>query len=386
MGKNKKVKYIPKTGFAFLGLSCVTYWRMYQDTKRWKGYFLAFFIAGPFNFANFFYEMFRANSPAMIDFMMFQILVFILQWGIGIISVLRFRKEYWMTFEMYGTDLGQREEALREKIRRETNTKEPLERDLSAKSLRKVRWPWLSLPLFAWTGFGCAVRKAHIEKYIKWMAVYFFMLCGFLLCMIVIPYAHDRQGWFSDSFMTAVLPEIRRIVYLVWLGSIIHSFSKRKEYLLYLEAYEKIRPSEEEVMKSRVMRHYKEQNHHKAEKRKTQRVQSRQMEEPRVSDRDEVPKPPSGRMMDVKSESPDKKTDINRCGEQELAKLPGITVILAKEAIEYREEKGAFQSVEELIDLLNLKPHMAVQILKMAEAVPVKKDNRRKHTGRVLDI
>ena len=45
MGKNEKVKYIPKTGFAFFGLSCVTYWRMYQDTKRWKGYFLLFFLA-----------------------------------------------------------------------------------------------------------------------------------------------------------------------------------------------------------------------------------------------------------------------------------------------------------------------------------------------------
>ena len=42
--------------------------------------------------------------------------------------------------------------------------------------------------------------------------------------------------------------------------------------------------------------------------------------------------------------------------------------------------------MEELIDLLGVKPHMAVQILKMAEAVPVPKDDRRKHTGRVLDI
>ena len=101
-GKNEKEKYIPKTGFAFFGLSCVTYWRMYQDTKQWKGYFLLFFLAGPFNLANLIFELFNVVNTIRVNFMMLQILIFILQWGAGIISVLKFRKEYWMTFEMYG--------------------------------------------------------------------------------------------------------------------------------------------------------------------------------------------------------------------------------------------------------------------------------------------
>ena len=386
MGKNEKVKYIPKTGFAFFGLSCVTYWRMYQDTKRWKGYFLLFFLAGPFNLANLIFGLFNVVNTIRVNFMMLQILIFILQWGAGIISVLKFRKEYWMTFEMYGTDISQRDEALRERIRKETNMKEPLETDLSADHLRKIKWPWLALPMFAWAGFGYATGKAHVNKYMKWMAVYLLMLCCFLLCMIVIPYAHDRQGWFSDSFMMTVLPEMRRIVYLIWLASIIHSFSKRKEYLLYREAYEKIRPGEEEVMKARVMERHREKNRRKAEKKHSESVPEETVPVSKALVGKEVQKPLSGRAVDVKPDRSVQKIDINRCGEEELAKLPGINAILAKKAIGYRDEKGEFQSVEELIDLLGVKPHMAVQILKMAEAVPVPKDDRRKHTGRVLDI
>lgn len=386
MGKNEKVKYIPKTGFAFFGLSCVTYWRMYQDTKRWKGYFLLFFLAGPFNLANLIFGLFNVVNTIRVNFMMLQILIFILQWGAGIISVLKFRNEYWMTFEMYGTDISQRDEALRERIRKETNMKEPLETDLSADHLRKIKWPWLALPMFAWAGFGYAAGKAHVNKYMKWMAAYLLMLCCFLLCMIVIPYAHDRQGWFSDSFMMTVLPEMRRIIYLIWLASIIHSFSKRKEYLLYLEAYEKIRPDEEEIMKTRVMRYYEKESHRNTEKKPAKPVPKETEPVSKAPVREGVQKPLSGRAVEVKSESPGQKIDINRCGEEELAKLPGINAILAQKAIGYREEKGGFQSVEELIDFLGVKPHMAVQILKMAEAVPVQKDDRRKHIGRVLDI
>ena len=297
MGKNEKVKYIPKTGFAFFGLSCVTYWRMYQDTKRWKGYFLLFFLAGPFNLANLIFGLFNVVNTIRVNFMMLQILIFILQWGAGIISVLKFRNEYWMTFEMYGTDISQRDEALRERIRKETNMKEPLETDLSADHLRKIKWPWLALPMFAWAGFGYATGKAHVNKYMKWMAVYLLMLCCFLLCMIVIPYAHDRQGWFSDSFMMTVLPEMRRIVYLIWLASIIHSFSKRKEYLLYLEAYEKIRPGEEEVMKARVMERHREKNRRKAEKKHSEPVPEETVPVSKAPAGKEVQKPLSGRAV-----------------------------------------------------------------------------------------
>ena len=44
----------------------------------------------------------------------------------------------------------------------------------------------------------------------------------------------------------------------------------------------------------------------------------------------EVQKPLSGRAVDVKPDRSVQKIDINRCGEEELAKLPGINAILAK--------------------------------------------------------
>ena len=60
--------------------------------------------------------------------------------------------------------------------------------------------------------------------------------------------------------------------------------------------------------------------------------------------------------------------DINTCSEAELANLPGVTLPMAKQAVEYRESVGRFTSVDHFIKQFNIKPHFAVRILDMAEA------------------
>lgn len=60
--------------------------------------------------------------------------------------------------------------------------------------------------------------------------------------------------------------------------------------------------------------------------------------------------------------------DINSCTAQEMTRLPGITIVDAKRAVERRETQGRFQSVDEFIAFLRVKPHFAVSIFEMAEA------------------
>lgn len=58
--------------------------------------------------------------------------------------------------------------------------------------------------------------------------------------------------------------------------------------------------------------------------------------------------------------------DVNRCTQSELMALPGMTVAQAKRAMEYRAERGGFRSLDEFVDVLEIKPHFAVQIFSAA--------------------
>lgn len=56
------------------------------------------------------------------------------------------------------------------------------------------------------------------------------------------------------------------------------------------------------------------------------------------------------------------KMNINTCSEEELASLPGLNIIDAKKAISHRQQYGDFGSIEELVVLLGLKPHIAAPL------------------------
>ena len=62
------------------------------------------------------------------------------------------------------------------------------------------------------------------------------------------------------------------------------------------------------------------------------------------------------------------KVDLNRAGIEELVKLPGVGEIVAQRIVNYREENGAFQATEELMNVrgigektyLKLEPYSTV--------------------------
>jgi DNA uptake protein ComE-like DNA-binding protein len=64
----------------------------------------------------------------------------------------------------------------------------------------------------------------------------------------------------------------------------------------------------------------------------------------------------------IKSSVTDSAIDINSCSEDTLAELPGINLILAKKAINYRQENNGFASVDDFYRVVDLKPHFIAQI------------------------
>jgi hypothetical protein len=58
----------------------------------------------------------------------------------------------------------------------------------------------------------------------------------------------------------------------------------------------------------------------------------------------------------------DKILDINKASEEELKNLPGISTILAKKIIQYRDIHCGFKSGEEFYSEMNIKPHFQAQL------------------------
>lgn len=80
--------------------------------------------------------------------------------------------------------------------------------------------------------------------------------------------------------------------------------------------------------------------------------------------------------------------DINSCGESDFASLPGVSIVMAKRAISYREEHHGFFSIEEFFDTIQLKPHFIVQIQDMVECKAFNNQaiSEDYSTGRKLDL
>ena len=76
--------------------------------------------------------------------------------------------------------------------------------------------------------------------------------------------------------------------------------------------------------------------------------------------------------------------DINNCGEEALASLPGISVAMAKKAITHREDIGGYDNLDSFYQYLDLKPHMIYQIGSHVKCGAPQ--GTAKQTGRILDF
>ncbi len=80
------------------------------------------------------------------------------------------------------------------------------------------------------------------------------------------------------------------------------------------------------------------------------------------------------------------KVDINSADETELAKLPGISVIIAKKIIKYRNLHGGFASKEEFYREMKIKKHFQEQLEEQINITPQPKKQKKNRDERIIDF
>ena len=79
--------------------------------------------------------------------------------------------------------------------------------------------------------------------------------------------------------------------------------------------------------------------------------------------------------------------DVNNCSTYELAKLPGINIIMAKKIVIERDKNNGFKSKNEFFKFIKLKPHFEEQLKKIISVKKVKIKNQIKMSKeRIIDL
>ncbi len=79
--------------------------------------------------------------------------------------------------------------------------------------------------------------------------------------------------------------------------------------------------------------------------------------------------------------------DINTARAEELSKLPGISIIMAKKAIQYRTKNNGFKTIDEFFEITKLKPHFRQNIYSALYAGKYKKPSDiNSSDGRIIDF
>lgn len=80
------------------------------------------------------------------------------------------------------------------------------------------------------------------------------------------------------------------------------------------------------------------------------------------------------------------KTDINAATEDELAKLPGISIIIAKKIIKYRTQHNGFKTLEEFYREMKIKPHFQQQLNDLICIYRSKNTPKSSEDERIIDF
>ena len=81
------------------------------------------------------------------------------------------------------------------------------------------------------------------------------------------------------------------------------------------------------------------------------------------------------------------KININKASAEEIAQLPGISIILAKKAVKYRDLHNGFKSFEEFFTELKLSPHFQKKLTSMIIIKEEKKKKAKpKNDERIIDF
>ena len=79
--------------------------------------------------------------------------------------------------------------------------------------------------------------------------------------------------------------------------------------------------------------------------------------------------------------------DVNHSSEAELTALPGISIVMAKKIIAFRDQQRPFKSVDDFLAVMKIKPHFAKRLKPMLSANKINMRRVKKaRTERIIDL
>lgn len=207
---------------------------------------------------------------------------------------------------------------------------------------------WWIIPSFifiSWIGFFYIGIKAKKKMWVN---------IGFAFLLVFI-FMVTSQSYFEKIGIWEV------ILLTYFFGGIVLAFIVRKEYLIRFDMLQKANVSqiENNNIRNRLAEEFLQKGI------AVDGSGSRKIEETMdagkevFSDMNNIIQPSYNEPNPLGDSKP---IDINSCSIESLSNLPGITMILAKKAINYRNENNGFTSVKEFYKVIELKPHFIAQI------------------------
>lgn len=238
---------------------------------------------------------------------------------------------------------------------------------MAAKQITREQWEsynsrWLWWTYFPFTSPIAFFTIARKGKKPLWYVYGFFFLAFWVVYIVYQEQLTERFANDIGGFLLAV-----------YIGGIVLARFLKKEYLMRLEILESddSKRERENEMRARIANELfgsAQGQHPSAAQAQPQAFAPAQAQtetqQPIHSERaSSQPQPVHSPTSATQQDSADAAIiDINTCDETALAQLPGITLIQAKKAVNYRATNSPFKSVDEFYQVIGLKPHIIAQI------------------------
>lgn len=223
---------------------------------------------------------------------------------------------------------------------------------------------WILLS-YVWLGFVSFFHIGHKVRYRKWTLFGLLYAVLFTVSFFVITEREYFPNHEEQAGNVGVL-----ILFVYWIVTIVHCHKSRKEYLIRLDEMKDTPDLEAERIRQQVRDKYK------------QNTSSNDFKE-QLKEHVGAPVPP---VEHQETEVPVEKIDVNNCTVEQYTSLPGISIVMAKTAEQYRKEQGEFKTVDEFFEVIKLKPHFIVQIQDRVVCNHVEKQEPMPSKGRKLDL
>ncbi|TCS96608.1 ComEA family DNA-binding protein [Hazenella coriacea] len=244
---------------------------------------------------------------------------------------------------------------------------------------RGQKWEWLNSIWILWTfafGFFSWISFFYIgfrTKQTKWIISGIIYAIPFILAMIFMDGDNNPN---NDHWMVNVTAGLTLFLGII---AIVHAFLVRKEYLLRLSTIKANKINQNEALKRKIEAEYGNRVQPTHQPNQSHAHLFEEKKEPTSFS-------PNHHAVESSSTIPPNQSPINLnlASEEMIASLPGIGTVLARAAIQHRQYRGGFQSLEEFAFLLQLKPHIVERIRPLVVVTPIYPKQPSSH-GRMVD-